>query len=30
MIVCPACRTANDEGAEVCASCGRSLDPAPS
>jgi hypothetical protein len=30
MIVCPVCRTANDEGAQVCASCGRSLEPAAS
>jgi hypothetical protein len=30
MIVCPACRTANDEGAQVCASCGRSLEPTAS
>jgi hypothetical protein len=30
MIVCPACRTANDEGAQVCANCGRSLEAAAS
>jgi len=30
MIVCPACRNANDEGAQFCARCGRSLEPAAS
>ena len=30
MIVCPACRNANDEGAEFCANCGRSLEPSAS
>lgn len=29
MIVCPACRHANDEEAEVCARCGGSLEPVP-
>ena len=30
MIVCPACRNANDEGTEFCARCGRSLEPTAS
>lgn len=30
MIVCPACRNANDEGAEFCARCGRSLEASAS
>jgi hypothetical protein len=30
MIVCPNCRTANEEHARFCQSCGRSLDPGPS
>ena len=30
MIVCPECRTANDEGAQTCTNCGRSLEPSPS
>ncbi len=29
MIVCPACRHANDEEATVCARCGGSLEPTP-
>lgn len=29
MIVCPACRHANDEEARVCARCGGSLEPVP-
>ncbi|MFM8944597.1 MAG: hypothetical protein ACKOI0_05075 [Actinomycetota bacterium] len=29
MIVCPACRTANDEDVATCASCGGSLAPGP-
>ena len=30
MIVCPNCRTANEEHARFCQTCGRSLDPGPS
>ncbi|MGQ0668106.1 MAG: hypothetical protein ACT4PO_00260 [Actinomycetota bacterium] len=30
MIVCPNCRTINEEGLETCTSCGRSLAPGPS
>jgi hypothetical protein len=30
MIVCPACRNANDEGTQFCARCGRSLEPTAS
>lgn len=30
MIVCPSCRTINDEGVETCMNCGRSLAPGPS
>lgn len=30
MIICPACRNANDEGAEFCAKCGRSLEASAS
>jgi hypothetical protein len=30
MIVCPNCRTSNEEHARFCQSCGRSLEPGPS
>jgi hypothetical protein len=30
MIVCPNCRTSNEEHARFCQTCGRSLDPGPS
>jgi hypothetical protein len=30
VIVCPACRTINEEGLEACTNCGRSLAPGPS
>jgi len=29
MIVCPSCRTANQEDQQFCASCGHSLEPGP-
>ena len=29
MIVCPSCRTANQEDRQFCESCGRSLEPGP-
>ena len=30
MIVCPNCRTSNEEHARFCQTCGRSLQPGPS
>ncbi len=30
MIVCPSCRTLNDESAQLCSRCGRSLEPGAS